>query len=127
MPSEKEWEKAARGVDGRRWPWGNGDVPGFSAIRGTCRTPAPIEDFPNDVSVYGVRGLAGNVRCWCSDIFSPPEIVGAFLKGTHQAVRGGSWTTSLRAARSARRNGYLPHVYMADLGIRLVRSWGETP
>jgi len=110
LPREPEWEKAARGVDGRIHVWGDHFDASWACIAG--ERPAPVDAFPVDESVYGVRGLAGNSSDWCGDPSSPA--------GT--AVRGGSWRGDAQGARAGWRYPLGPGHRLDTVGFRLARS-----
>lgn len=69
LPTEAQWEKAARGTEGGEYPWGNGR-PIWNRLRQQDQID-PVGSFPNDVSPYGIFDLAGNAREWCRDNYSP--------------------------------------------------------
>ena len=136
LPNELEWEKAGRGVDGRFWPWGNHTDATRANILGSGSAPGvgSIRAFPLDRSPYGVRGLAGNVREWCINVwkFDGPAMEGERVTidaaapedPEWRAARGGSWHTVPSLARLAGRFVAEPYRRFTSLGFRLAFSPG---
>jgi serine/threonine-protein kinase len=136
LPNELEREKAARGADGRLAPWGDHFDPAFACVaEGNPGEPAPepVSGHPTDESPYGVRGLAGNMRDWCVNIWKRegPLVEGGRLRvdaaaaddSDFRAVRGGGWGSSIAHARAAARFASRPGKCMLFVGARLARSY----
>ena len=124
--------RAREGRPRRRWaavPWGDHFDPAFACVRASHvgrPLPAPVDAYPWDCSVYGIRGLAGNMRDWCSDAFVVDPTAGN--RNPPQVLRGGCWYFSDNGSHAAARFGLDPHNRGDTVGFRLVRSIrGEIP
>lgn len=130
LPSEAEWEKAARGTDGRTYPWGN-KINCTMALYNDCGKyqVAKVDQYLEGGSPYGILGMAGSMWEWVADRYSneyyahsPKENPSGPTEGDYFVLRGGSYLYDWKHVRSANRRHNAPYNSKADYGFRCAQG-----
>lgn len=130
LPTEAEWERAARGgLEGKRYPWGDEDPQGKACFEQNLTTRKPMSVGTYPANGYGLYDMAGNVWEWCQDWYdenyyqsSPKKNPTGPAKGVSRVLHGGSWGSDARGLHCSARTWTEPTTHDFSFGFRCVKS-----